>query len=181
MNKLFSQQKYSVNDLIIELKHAPFNLTRNKLIHYEKRKLIKPNYTVGGYRLYSREDLLRLILICYCLDIGFSIDEISFLLSEFDTLEKYKKLEDINDKFKKGDQISEDEGKEFLKLLSEYYREYTPEIIQRIETLKVRINDKQRAFDHVKKELLDPLNDKTLQFGLISASLKEKFPTLQNE
>jgi DNA-binding transcriptional MerR regulator len=57
-------------------------VTVRTLHHYDRIGLLKPNrYTNAGYRLYSKQDLVRLQQIITLKFIGFSLNQIKNLLN----------------------------------------------------------------------------------------------------
>ena len=74
-------KQYNVKDVVDHIKTYGYKLTRNKLINYERKKLINPQHTVGGYRLYNEKDVDTLLVICHLLFLGFTIKEISIILN----------------------------------------------------------------------------------------------------
>lgn len=74
-------KQYNVKDIVDHIKTYGYKLTRNKLINYERKKLINPTHTVGGYRLYNEKDIETLLVICHLLYLGFTIKEISIILN----------------------------------------------------------------------------------------------------
>lgn len=62
-------------------------LSLRTIRHYDDEGLLNPSArSVGGFRLYSREDLERLMVIRRMKPLGFSIDEMRDLLSLVDDL-----------------------------------------------------------------------------------------------
>ena len=63
-------------------------LSLRTIRHYDEVGLLKPSgRTEGGFRLYSQEDLSRLLLIRRMKPLGFSLEEMTELLSIIDTLD----------------------------------------------------------------------------------------------
>ena len=63
-------------------------LSLRTIRHYDEVGLLKPSgRTEGGFRLYSQEDLSRLLLIRRMKPLGYSLGEMSELLSIIDTLD----------------------------------------------------------------------------------------------
>ena len=63
-------------------------LSLRTIRHYDEVGLVKPSgRTEGGFRLYSQEDLSRLLLIRRMKPLGFSLGEMTELLSIIDTLD----------------------------------------------------------------------------------------------
>ena len=53
--------------------------------YYDTRGILVPaELSEGGRRLYSEDDLTRMLVICFLRDLGFSIDAIGKLLSDDD-------------------------------------------------------------------------------------------------
>ena len=63
-------------------------LSLRTIRHYDEVGLLKPSgRTEGGFRLYSKEDLSRLLLIRRMKPLGYSLGEMTELLSIIDTLD----------------------------------------------------------------------------------------------
>ena len=63
-------------------------LSLRTIRHYDEVGLLKPSgRTEGGFRLYSNEDLSRLLLIRRMKPLGFSLGEMTELLGIIDTLD----------------------------------------------------------------------------------------------
>ena len=63
-------------------------LSLRTIRHYDEVGLLKPSgRTEGGFRLYSQEDLSRLLLIRRMKPLGYSLGEMTELLSIIDTLD----------------------------------------------------------------------------------------------
>ena len=63
-------------------------LSLRTIRHYDEVGLLKPSgRTEGGFRLYSQEDLSRLLLIRRMKPLGFSLEEMTELLSIIDALD----------------------------------------------------------------------------------------------
>ena len=63
-------------------------LSLRTIRHYDEVGLVKPSgRTEGGFRLYSQEDLSRLLLIRRMKPLGFSLGEMTELLSIIDILD----------------------------------------------------------------------------------------------
>ena len=63
-------------------------LSLRTIRHYDDVGLLKPSgRTEGGFRLYSKEDLSRLLLIRRMKPLGYSLAEMTELLSIIDTLD----------------------------------------------------------------------------------------------
>ena len=63
-------------------------LSLRTIRHYDEVGLLKPSgRTEGGFRLYSREDLSRLLLIRRMKPLGFSLGEMTDLLDIIDNLD----------------------------------------------------------------------------------------------
>jgi Hg(II)-responsive transcriptional regulator len=50
------------------------------LRYYEKRQLIDPHRSEGGYRIYSEEDAVKIRFIRSARNLGFSLEEVSDLM-----------------------------------------------------------------------------------------------------
>ena len=62
-------------------------LSLRTIRHYDEVGLLKPSgRTGGGFRLYSKEDLSRLLLIRRMKPLGYSLGEMTELLAIIDTL-----------------------------------------------------------------------------------------------
>jgi MerR family copper efflux transcriptional regulator len=62
-------------------------LSLRTIRHYDEVGLLKPTgRTDGGFRLYTRDDLTRLMLIRRMKPLGFSLEEMTDLLRIIDTL-----------------------------------------------------------------------------------------------
>ena len=63
-------------------------LSLRTIRHYDEVGLLKPSgRTEGGFRLYSNEDLSRLLLIRRMKPLGFSLGEMTDLLDNIDNLD----------------------------------------------------------------------------------------------
>lgn len=63
-------------------------LSLRTIRHYDEVGLLKPSgRTEGGFRLYTQEDLSRLILIRRMKPLGFSLEEMTELLKVINTLQ----------------------------------------------------------------------------------------------
>ena len=59
------------------------DITVRTVQYYDTRNILTPSQlTEGGRRLYSEDDVKRLRIICFLRDLGFSINNISTLLSD---------------------------------------------------------------------------------------------------
>jgi len=68
-----------------------FSLSRSTLLYYDSIGLLKPSErTEANYRLYSKEDMLRLEKICTFRKAGISLDEIKQILKHEDV--EYSKI-----------------------------------------------------------------------------------------
>ena len=62
-------------------------LSLRTIRHYDEVGLLEPTgRTVGGFRLYTREDLARLMLIRRMKPLGFTLEEMTELLRIIETL-----------------------------------------------------------------------------------------------
>ena len=62
-------------------------LSLRTIRHYDEVGLLKPSgRSEGGFRLYSQDDLSRLLLIRRMKPLGYSLDEMTALLRIIDTL-----------------------------------------------------------------------------------------------
>lgn len=57
-------------------------ISKRALQLYDDEGLLKPARTGAGYRLYTDEDLLTLVLIKLCRDLGYGLDDIKLILKE---------------------------------------------------------------------------------------------------
>lgn len=65
-------------------------LSHRTMRHYEEVGLVQPSgRSDGGFRLYTEEDLERLLLIRRMKPLGYSIEEMKALLATVDTLRRY--------------------------------------------------------------------------------------------
>ncbi|TIH29495.1 MerR family transcriptional regulator [Subtercola vilae] len=65
------------------------SLSLRTIRHYDEVGLMKPSgRTDGGFRLYTEEDLSRLLLIRRMKPLGFSLEEMSELLRVIDALDQ---------------------------------------------------------------------------------------------
>jgi DNA-binding transcriptional MerR regulator len=65
-------------------------LSLRTIRHYDEVGLLKPSgRTEGGFRLYTQNDLTRLLLIRRMKPLGFSLDEMTDLLRVVDTLRRH--------------------------------------------------------------------------------------------
>ena len=63
------------------------NLSQRTIRHYEEVGLLKPaGRSEGGFRLYTHDDLMRLMVIRRMKPLGFSLDEMGEVLRIIDTL-----------------------------------------------------------------------------------------------
>lgn len=68
---------YKINEVAEE-----FNVNPNVLRFYEKKKLLNPSRNDNGYRMYTIEDILQFQIILLYRKMGFSIDNISKILTD---------------------------------------------------------------------------------------------------
>ena len=62
-------------------------LSQRTIRHYEEVGLLKPaGRSEGGFRLYTHDDLMRLMVIRRMKPLGFSLDEMAEVLRIIDTL-----------------------------------------------------------------------------------------------
>ncbi|MBK4346537.1 MerR family transcriptional regulator [Lacisediminihabitans sp. G11-30] len=63
------------------------NLSQRTIRHYEEVGLLKPaGRSEGGFRLYTHDDLMRLLVIRRMKPLGFSLDEMAEVLRIIDTV-----------------------------------------------------------------------------------------------
>ena len=63
------------------------NLSQRTIRHYEEVGLLKPaGRSEGGFRLYTHDDLMRLLVIRRMKPLGFSLEEMAEVLRIIDTL-----------------------------------------------------------------------------------------------
>ena len=63
------------------------NLSQRTIRHYEEVGLLKPaGRSEGGFRLYTHDDLMRLLVIRRMKPLGFALDEMAEVLRIIDTL-----------------------------------------------------------------------------------------------
>jgi len=63
-------------------------LSQRAIRHYEEVGLLKPaGRSEGGFRLYTHDDLMRLMVIRRMKPLGFSLDEMAEVLRIIDTLD----------------------------------------------------------------------------------------------
>lgn len=77
MQSVFDNNMFKINEVAEE-----FNVNPNVLRFYEKKKLLTPKRNDNGYRMYSIEDMLQFQMILLYRKMGFSIDNISRILTD---------------------------------------------------------------------------------------------------
>ena len=77
MQSVFDNNMFKINQVAEE-----FNVNPNVLRFYEKKKLLTPKRNDNGYRMYSIEDMLQFQMILLYRKMGFSIDNISRILTD---------------------------------------------------------------------------------------------------
>lgn len=76
MNSFFRDNMFRINEVA-----EKFKVNTNILRFYEKKKLLTPSRDDNGYRMYSLEDMLQFQTILLYRKMGFSIDDISKMLT----------------------------------------------------------------------------------------------------
>ena len=75
------------------------DITVRTVQFYDSKGLLKPSdLTDGGRRLYSEADLARMRVICFLKDLGFSLKDVSALLTQSDTSSAFQLLLDAQQK-----------------------------------------------------------------------------------
>ena len=86
------------------------NIPISKLHYYESEKLINPKREKNNYRVYSREDIMRLKCILILKNLNFSITKIKELVTLYESCENDNKSRNVIESIY-GEQINELERK----------------------------------------------------------------------